>query len=240
MKERTLPRKAVVISESTQRRLGMYAASATAAGVGILALAQPTEAKIIYTPAHVKIGGGGVTEYDLDLNHDMVFDFALSVDSFAHSSVSGSDWVADGYQQGNSVVLRGGKYVAALRAGVRVGGARPPLKFGVGGVMAGRVKFCSINGQCTTRFSGPWGNGGRGVKNRYLGLKFQIKGKTHYGWARLNIARDVFGGLSGLLTGYAYETVPNKRIITGKTKGPDVITVPTDTGSLGHLALGRE
>ena len=39
-----------------------------------------------------------------------------------------------------------------------------------------------------------------------------------------------------MLTGYAYETIPNKLIITGKTKGPDVITA--QPGSLGHLAQG--
>jgi hypothetical protein len=33
------------------------------------------------------------------------------------------------------------------------------------------------------------------------------------------------------LTGYAYETIPNKPIITGKTKGPDVITL--DPATLG-------
>ena len=43
------------------------------------------------------------------------------------------------------------------------------------------------------------------------------------------------------LTGYAYETVANKPIITGKTKGPDVITMQPDIrpGSLGGLARNR-
>jgi hypothetical protein len=38
------------------------------------------------------------------------------------------------------------------------------------------------------------------------------------------------------LTGYAYETVANKPITTGKTKGPDLITVRAD--NLGRLAQG--
>lgn len=209
--------------------LAIGAAVATA-GISILASAPRAEAKIVYTPAHVP-----VTHFlPLDLNHDMVFDFGLAVNSTAHSSVSGSIWFAYGYYRGNSVVVRDG-YVAALRAGVRVGGA--PLKFGGVGTMARRTTVCSINGQCTTTFKGPWANGGKGVKNRYLGLKFQIKGKTHYGWARLKIGPGVDGRLSGLLTGYAYETIPNKAIITGKTKGLDVVTV--HPGSLGGLAAGR-
>jgi uncharacterized repeat protein (TIGR03803 family) len=43
-------------------------------------------------------------------------------------------------------------------------------------------------------------------------------------------------GILAILTGYAYETEPNKPIITGKTKGPDVITL--DPAMLGHLAVG--
>jgi hypothetical protein len=43
-------------------------------------------------------------------------------------------------------------------------------------------------------------------------------------------------GITAVVTGYAYETIPNKPIITGKTKGPDVVTLQPAT--LGHLATG--
>jgi hypothetical protein len=46
------------------------------------------------------------------------------------------------------------------------------------------------------------------------------------------------GSIVGTLTGYAYETIPNKPIIAGKITGPDVITL--EPGSLGWLALGRK
>ena len=52
-----------------------------------------------------------------------------------------------------------------------------------------------------------------------------------------SFAKDqIHPSLSGLLTGYAYETIPNKPIIAGKTKGPDVVTI--SPASLGHLAAG--
>jgi hypothetical protein len=70
-------------------------------------------------------------------------------------------------------------------------------------------------------------------------VKFAIHGKTHYGWARIQ-----WNGIGSTeyITGYAYETIPNKPIIAGKTKGPDVITVQPGTvsDSLGGLALGRK
>jgi hypothetical protein len=43
-------------------------------------------------------------------------------------------------------------------------------------------------------------------------------------------------GIQATLTGYAYETIPNKPIITGKIKGPDVITL--EPATLGRLAQG--
>jgi hypothetical protein len=76
-------------------------------------------------------------------------------------------------------------------------------------------------------------------------LRFQIKGKTHYGWARLNVSVHKLS-IVATLTGYAYETIPNKSIIAGRTKGPDdmeqpdaALTTPTpEPATLGALAMG--
>ena len=88
---------------------------------------------------------------------------------------------------------------------------------------------------------GPWVGKGQGVRNPYLGLKFVIHGKIHYGWARVSVTlghQRQYDDVSGTLTGYAYETIPNKPIITGMTNGPDVITFRPDT--LGGLAQGKK
>jgi hypothetical protein len=53
----------------------MYTLAAGAAGVCILALAQPAEAKIVYTPANIRLGMN--QHYDLDLNHDGITDFSI-------------------------------------------------------------------------------------------------------------------------------------------------------------------
>src|ERR1700733_5529298 len=59
------------LSESAVHQLPQYALGATAAGVGMLALARPAEAKIVYTHADTPIPvNGGLIE--LDLNHDGV------------------------------------------------------------------------------------------------------------------------------------------------------------------------
>jgi hypothetical protein len=84
------------------------------------------------------------------------------------------------------------------------------------------------------------------ANDRYLGLKFEIKGKFHYGWARLNV-RAGEANITATLTGYAYETVANRSIQAGETKGDDMPAEPGVTApggaalshtSLGALALG--
>jgi hypothetical protein len=74
------PRKTANLSESANHQLHMYALAARAAGVGVLALAQSTEAKIIYTQTHVVIGTNHI--YSLDLNHDGIADFKIDNHSF--------------------------------------------------------------------------------------------------------------------------------------------------------------
>jgi hypothetical protein len=223
------------VSESTLRQLSMYALAASAAGVSLLALTQPSEAKIVYTRANMGLG----SVVRLDLNHDGTYDFYLVAQINTGKS---SDWGVFPAQAGNLVVGTKGQ-ASALRAGVRVG---PKAKFPPYATVLARVWKKSDTG--TTYSSGQW----RNVKNRYLGLKFLIQGKIHFGWARMNIALTNHS-LSGVLTGYAYETIPNKPIITGDIIGereqskemsmelqnPVSLAAPTpEPATLGLLAMG--
>jgi hypothetical protein len=197
------------LSTSVRHQLSLYALAAGAAGV--LTLAQPSEAKIVYKKTHVVIGG-----YWLDLNPDGIHNFWLGhwmcgtatvVDCISLSGVSRGYSSIEVKHEGTHTWAR------ALHSGARI--------------PAGSFQWFAqlVSGR------GPWYN----VKNRYLGLKFRFKGKTHYGWARMSVL-GTLGNLTATLTGYAYETIPNKPIIAGKTKGLDVITV--EPGSLGRLAQG--
>ena len=57
----------------------MFAGAAVVAVVSVLALTQPSEAKIVYTHANVVINFNEF--YNLDLNHDGVTDFTIQVTS---------------------------------------------------------------------------------------------------------------------------------------------------------------
>jgi hypothetical protein len=217
------------VSESLHHRLNSYAIVASAAGVGLLALAQPAEARIIYTPANIKLRPN--RSYYLDINHDGVRDFEL--DNVNVSPRSCTCYI----QQVLVTKKQNGKgiwgtshnplsYASALSSGVQIGSNRK-LTAGQKLMWGGSV---NKSNHSSYRTYGLWKN----AENRYLGLKFiSVRGQqVHYGWARLSVT--VAGKppyATAVLTGYAYETIPNKPIIAGKTHGGNQAT-------LGHLATG--
>jgi hypothetical protein len=224
------------VSESTLRRLNMYALAASAAGVGALALTQSAEARIVYTPVCHVVGKNG--RYKLDLNHDKITDFTL-VNTHGCNTDFCVDVLSAVPAAGNGVVgVRGFlsiPYASALPRGAVIGPAKPFL---------GQFMASSESGQGTI---GRWLN----VKNHYLGLKFQINGKTHFGWARLSVQVSGSAFVRATLTGYAYETIANKAIVAGRTTSdvdekleanqppPPALVLPASPpATLGLLALG--
>jgi hypothetical protein len=234
-------RKTFKISDSLERQLNTYALVAGAAGVSMLAIARASEAKVVYTETH-QVTHIGFPLY-IDLNHDGIKDFVLRT-RYYWGSYFEVGLSASGYRK-NVVAGRrlksSGSYflsvASALPGGARIG---PERKFPVHHPLMAVELFNRIH---TSQYSdvGPWVEKDTGVRNRYLGLKFVIHGKVHYGWARLSVTlghHRQYGDVSGTLTGYAYETNPNKPIIAGQITGPDVITVQPET--LGSLARGRK
>jgi hypothetical protein len=199
-----------------------------ASAAGVAMLAQPSEAKIVYTVTHKQIAPNNTIT--LDLNHDGKPDFSFH-DSFTCTSfceyIIGALTVIPAHSQDEIVGYAGRSqnFASALPAGAVIG---PQAKFSPGNKVMARGGYdagTNTVGYC----SGRWKN----EPHRYLGLKFSINGKIHYGWARLSETCAKNGENTALLTGYAYETIPNKPIIAGKTKGPD-----QPRGSLGTLAAG--
>jgi hypothetical protein len=247
------PRKKAKLPESLHHRLCTYVDAARAnalknwdrsSALGALTLAgasalvalgdaTPALARIIYTPRHVVMSGGSDVYY-FALNVIGGHDFRLQIQAHALYGDLSILGAATGARILGKPIGTFGYIASALKPGTRVG---PKSKVNVhNGFMAGWQAYGTSQHQtCRPNKSFPWDD----VKNRYLGLRFLINGKAHYGWARLNVSVKVqsFCTLAATLTGYAYETIPNKAIITGKTKGPDVIV---NHATLGELALGKK
>jgi hypothetical protein len=221
------------LSEPFHRHLDVYALAASTAGVSLLALLQPAEGEIVYTPTNQKIGVN--SSLNLDLNHDGITDFQIwnkySFRNAIEAKLGVKPMLAANRIAGNS------EYAAALPGGVPIGGsARFPIKGD--GIMV--WWFYSFSSTICCGSYGPW----RNVKNRYLGLKFSINGETHYGWARLNVSSPK-PKITATLTGYAYETEANKAIDAGQTKEAATSEMwrprghePQQVSALGLLALG--
>jgi hypothetical protein len=234
------------LSDSIQQNLNKYALAAGAAGVGVLTIGLPAEAKVVYTPADAKITPDHLIPLDLTSNGTVDFRFK---DVYQRSRTYGFDHSGilsvlpaipankiEGFTRIN------GNYASPLRAGASIGSN---AKFTTGAV---RIEEAFIdtgrdpnnNGTCFST----WPSG----QTRYLGLKFVMNGGIHFGWARLTVS-CVNLHVVATLTGYAYETVANKGIIAGQTKGADeeASRVPDASSkrpvpraaSLGLLALGE-
>lgn len=210
------------LSKRLHRDLSLYAAAASAAGVSALALTAPAEGQIVYTPAHEKVSFG--QEIRIDLNHDGITDLAIR-EALYSSSIFWRHELRTIPAEGNGVVAFENDFslVVAATPGEVIGSSDPftPRAAAMATITTGGFYY-----------AGAWIN----VKNRYLGIMFQIDGKRHFGWARLNTTPfQRNNNIHALLTGYAYETQPNTAIRAGDTGTDDASAA---AGTLGALASG--
>jgi hypothetical protein len=241
---------AKLFTGSIHRQLNAYVSAATAAGVATLALVQPAEGKIVYTPTHLVFKQSSNITRHIDLNHDGIPDFRFLHFHNSSSNFFSSAFYGGGSNKSNLIMGRQtgcpypGYCVFALTKGANVGPGQ--------GFQRDEGLFAVARGP-SSFLNGYWGNGGKGVKNGYAGLQFVINGKLHYGWARLTLTLGAgyqAHSIRAVITGYAYETIPNKPIIAGKTHDEDDIDPGPDASltnpipdiprpaSLGALAMG--
>ena len=228
------------LDSQLETNLRNYAIAAGAASVSILAMAHPCEARILYTAAHTSVTNGTV----LDLNHDGVNDFTFSVTRTSHTDARFIAATTGVHISSQLSVLPGASanqvwgvtpgfgsaiYASALKNGVLI---QSSSKF-----TAGKKRMLAVSSAAAFNpvCFGPWQtNPCVGVNNRYLGFKFTVNGQIHYGWARLSTKVDAFTRtlIIAVITGYAYETIAGKPILSGKMRGTD------EVGSLDTLIPG--
>jgi hypothetical protein len=215
-------------------QLEHYLLAAAAAGVSIIALAQPADAEVVYKPAHVVLTYGHT--YSLDVNGDSIPDFLLS-DLLVNSSSGHAFLLTVHAQAAGNFVVGFPTEDRFIDAAALMNGA--PIAPATGETSALLAAFSTAIGGGHYLY-GRWPN----TKNHYLGLSFKINGQTHFGWARLNVLTNTNND-TAYLTGYAYETIPGKGIVAGQATGTadDAKLNPQPSNedqpaSLGKLALG--
>jgi hypothetical protein len=241
-RKRSGPRIKANLSEGSEHHLKSYSIAAAAAGVGLLALAQPAEAEVLYARRIIPIGS---TPVSIDFNRNGAADFQFQRNSYSVYHEGAFVTASVRSPAGGGVVgelgggPRGDFYASALDRGTKIG---PLVHFNSGGgaVIERAIQpfcFCSSG---TIELFGNWFE----VSNRYLGVKFLIDGDTHYGWVRLTVTSGE-GIFTAQIDGYAYETIPDKPIVAAAPpEDPSAESKIQQTGlsmsppSLGMLALG--
>jgi len=224
------------------RQIRLYALAASAAGVGVLALAQPAQGELAITKKAIPIPvspeitphGVGISMTNNGINN---FSFALvSYLNSVRSDRAAEVWGV-GSRDGVMVVDTFAAKAMALPRGAKIGPSANFLSLSGYADLVERTE----NGKYGTYSVGYWGGN---AKNRYIGVRFQISGETHYGWIRLTVTTDPnrhHPSMSAEITAYAYETVPNKPIKAGTAATAALQSPPHQAGpSLGMLGLGAE
>jgi hypothetical protein len=244
----------ITLPETIDHRAKLYSLVAAAAGVSMLALAQPAEAEIIITNKTIPIQVG--TPLLLDLNGDGTADFSFYLASnSSHGTVHLYSLFVNPLEGGEVIGETSSKFGRRL-ASALVRGA----KIGPGGPFRGsqieESNLCLR--RCGTTNTNPpysfdqhlYGDWGGSHPNRFLGVKFLIKSETHYGWVRMTVTvqhkgngSGPKGSFSGTITEYGYESIANKPCYAGLA-GNDPAADRDETGnsgaSLGMLALGSD
>jgi hypothetical protein len=182
--------------------------------VSVLALVaasttRPAEAKVAYTSTNVTVSGNGF--FTIDLNHDGVTDVSVvsSGRSVFCTTGPGSSGSVYALPNAGAETVANGNFVLALVSGAGIG---PKRSYYLSEGLMLQYSSCLYPPHTNL---GAWQN----VTNRYLGIRFQVNGHVHYGWARLSLKEGKVGPVV-TLTGYAYETIAGQRITAGVTSGP--------------------
>ena len=253
------PKAASTLPSKTSNRLNAYALAASAAGVGLLALAPSADAEIVYTPVHATIGRNG--SYNLDLSNDGRVEFTIREMALTRPFGT-SQILAITPANGNLIKCAGCVFTSfytaqALNAGSQIGPVGQSVTF-----LSFRAEMAdrAISNGNSLSFYLPWAD----VQGKFLGLMFHLSDGDHFGWARVSVTFHKGSrnqrSWDALITGYAYETDPEKPIRAGQiddgqindgqidddkisddqASGQISSDVPPVNAGLGSLALGAE
>lgn len=240
-------------ANSFNLQIGLYSLAAAATGVSLLALAPPAAGEVVVTRRTIEIPVSTadiVHPVKISMANDGIVNFNFDLVSLPPTYGRGFSvrelnlWPAS---DDASPVMAGNfrSYTPALPRGARIG---PSAAFGA-------IVVEVENTYAGSTFRGTQGYWGGNPKDHYVGVRFRISGQFHYGWIRLTVttSTDPHGpAMTAKITGYAYETDPNKLILAGTAavgasadKPAAAVQLPHNiqiqsAPSLGMLAAGAD
>jgi len=80
-----------------------------------------------------------------------------------------------------------------------------------------------------------WGNWNSNIDDKYVGVKFDISGTTHYGWIRVSVAYNDINDFSMTIKDFAYQAIADSAIYAGSVQADTAYTlVATDVDENGN------
>ena len=227
LRPRKSRRAEVDLKQPLANRVAAYALAAGGAGLGVVAGAQPAQARIVYTPANIFFENRAVIDVD-----NVEFTITqIKEDNFGYTFIL--------ELRGNGSVLATSRFpgwAGRLAAGAKIGASG---HFYRGAQMANGATY-----NCCPSHTGPWDSyAPPHISSGFLGLQFLVNGQRHYGWAEVSVLRFPqsypLAGFQGVVKGYAYNTVANQPILAGQTSDNGSIgELQSQPATLGLLALG--
>ena len=155
--------------------------------------------QIVYTDVDPDAGGVQFIDLDGDINNDFLLNFVGS------QAVRG---VPIGGSSANSL---GNAFI-----GITASSFNYPANLSPGAVISSGAGWNSVYAYHDFCYAGGYSNSNFcGETDGYMGLRFDIGGSYHYGWARIDVTTS--GGVSDyVLKDYAYNSTPGASINAGQ------------------------
>jgi hypothetical protein len=231
------------LRSTLENRLRSYSRAAqgssraiAAAMASLLIGPQLSESQIVYTPLNEPlIGGQGLFVHPIDFNHDGTPELVIAqygVDCYRSSGTFSLGTRLYAFAYASVQLLDIKEHFRTFALAEKLGKLIGPSD-------AFQPYFARMAYESFIRHNSSVGHnykGGRWLPStdRYLGVKFVLGRETHYGWVRISVKTPALG----IITGYAYESTPNKPIKAGFKTYADAGSAGSDDSESVPLTLG--
>jgi Secretion system C-terminal sorting domain len=222
------------MKKSLQSKLKTY--SSVAAGVLI---ASSAGAQIVYTDVNPDVTINNLpSSFDIDMNGDATPDFQIKMfNTSSSSSSSGWDVVrVDPMSSSSLNGVQGTSYVDVLNLNDMISSGQSFIFSGWGMDLLDFTKSTSTystTSGATYTYTNTYTDGNWGGTNtdKYIGVKFDITGSTHYGWIRVDadLSTTTSSSWSVTIKDFAYNSVAGGSILAGDMGGTTGISEAFNT-----------
>jgi len=195
------------MKKSLQNKLKTY--SSVAAGVLV---ASSAGAQIVYTDINPDTTMIGIpNSFDIDFNGDMTPEFQLKM----YYSSATTMTFARVYPQSSLNEVMATSYVDVLNLNNTISAGQSFYNAGsVVEIDDWELDMLELYTGTTTTTWGKWGGTNT---DKYIGVKFNLSGNTHYGWIRVDadLSQTSSNNWSITIKDFAYQSTPDSSILAG-------------------------